>query len=134
MIKAPPTAIAAASSRLPVARVSTKNRARAPTAMTSWMMCFADIRNLLPRLDSNQQRQASKACVLPIELLGTVIARSAMGPTLATFLPSGGAFLGLGRVSLAGLMGSLIKKRRKRMRKKKHRKLLKRTRIQRRNK
>lgn len=32
------------------------------------------------------------------------------------------------------LMGSLIKKRRKRMRKKKHRKLLKRTRVQRRNK
>jgi len=31
-------------------------------------------------------------------------------------------------------MGSLIKKRRKRMRKKKHRKLLKRTRVQRRNK
>ncbi len=37
-------------------------------------------------------------------------------------------------VSLAALMGSLIKKRRKRMRKKKHRKLLKRTRVQRRNK
>ncbi len=36
--------------------------------------------------------------------------------------------------SLCPLMGSLIKKRRKRMRKKKHRKLLKRTRIQRRNK
>ncbi len=35
---------------------------------------------------------------------------------------------------LAALMGSLIKKRRKRMRKKKHRKLLKRTRVQRRNK
>ena len=33
-----------------------------------------------------------------------------------------------------GLMGSVIKKRRKRMAKKKHRKLLKRTRIQRRNK
>jgi Mitochondrial domain of unknown function (DUF1713) len=32
------------------------------------------------------------------------------------------------------LMGSVIKKRRKRMAKKKHRKLLKRTRIQRRNK
>ncbi len=36
--------------------------------------------------------------------------------------------------SLHQLMGSLIKKRRKRMRKKKHRKLLKRTRVQRRNK
>jgi hypothetical protein len=36
--------------------------------------------------------------------------------------------------SLDRLMGSLIKKRRKRMRKKKHRKLLKRTRVQRRNK
>jgi hypothetical protein len=34
----------------------------------------------------------------------------------------------------AVLMGSVIKKRRKRMAKKKHRKLLKRTRIQRRNK
>ena len=33
-----------------------------------------------------------------------------------------------------GLMGSVIKKRRKRMAKKKHRKLLKRTRVQRRNK
>ncbi len=33
-----------------------------------------------------------------------------------------------------GLVGSVIKKRRKRMAKKKHRKLLKRTRIQRRNK
>jgi hypothetical protein len=33
-----------------------------------------------------------------------------------------------------GLMGSVIKKRRKRMAKKKHRKLLKKTRIQRRNK
>ncbi len=38
------------------------------------------------------------------------------------------------RGSLGPLMGSLIKKRRKRMRKKKHRKLLKRTRVQRRNK
>jgi hypothetical protein len=37
-------------------------------------------------------------------------------------------------VSLRFRMGSLIKKRRKRMRKKKHRKLLKRTRVQRRNK
>lgn len=33
-----------------------------------------------------------------------------------------------------GLVGSVIKKRRKRMAKKKHRKLLKKTRIQRRNK
>ena len=37
-------------------------------------------------------------------------------------------------VNLRDFMGSLIKKRRKRMRKKKHRKLLKRTRVQRRNK
>ena len=35
---------------------------------------------------------------------------------------------------VGGLMGSVIKKRRKRMAKKKHRKLLKKTRIQRRNK
>ena len=34
--------------------------------------------------------------------------------------------------SVGGLMGSLVKKRRKRMRKKKHRKMLKRTRFQRR--
>ncbi len=34
-------------------------------------------------------------------------------------------------VSLPAVMGSLIKKRRKRMRKKKHRKMLKRTRAQR---
>jgi hypothetical protein len=34
--------------------------------------------------------------------------------------------------SVAGLMGSLIKKRRKRMRKKKHKKMLRRTRHQRR--
>jgi hypothetical protein len=34
--------------------------------------------------------------------------------------------------SVVGLMGSLIKKRRKRMRKKKHKKMLKRTRWQRR--
>jgi hypothetical protein len=34
--------------------------------------------------------------------------------------------------TVAGAMGSLIKKRRKRMRKKKHRKMLKRTRFQRR--
>jgi len=39
-----------------------------------------------------------------------------------------------GSASLHNFMGSLIKKRRKRMRKKKHRKLLKRTRVQRRNK
>ncbi len=42
--------------------------------------------------------------------------------------------LGRDGVNLTGRMGSLIKKRRKRMRKKKHRKLLKRTRVQRRNK
>jgi Mitochondrial mRNA-processing protein COX24, C-terminal len=38
------------------------------------------------------------------------------------------------RLGRGGLMGSVIKKRRKRMAKKKHRKLLKKTRIQRRNK
>jgi Mitochondrial mRNA-processing protein COX24, C-terminal len=37
-------------------------------------------------------------------------------------------------LSEGGVVGSVIKKRRKRMAKKKHRKLLKRTRIQRRNK
>ena len=42
--------------------------------------------------------------------------------------------MGLTPASLGPHMGSLIKKRRKRMRKKKHRKLLKRTRVQRRNK
>ena len=35
--------------------------------------------------------------------------------------------------SVANFMGSLVKKRRKRMRKKKHRKMLRRTRYQRRN-
>jgi hypothetical protein len=39
-----------------------------------------------------------------------------------------------GRVASPVRMGSLIKKRRKRMRKKKHKKMLKRTRFQRRNK
>jgi Mitochondrial domain of unknown function (DUF1713) len=38
------------------------------------------------------------------------------------------------RLGRGGFMGSVIKKRRKRMAKKKHRKLLKKTRIQRRNK
>jgi hypothetical protein len=38
------------------------------------------------------------------------------------------------RVASSIRMGSLIKKRRKRMRKKKHKKMLKRTRFQRRNK
>lgn len=37
-------------------------------------------------------------------------------------------------VEAEGLVGSVIKKRRKRMAKKKHRKLLKKTRVQRRNK
>ncbi len=39
-----------------------------------------------------------------------------------------------GKVSKGGLVGSVIKKRRKRMAKKKHRKLLRKTRVQRRNK
>jgi hypothetical protein len=39
-----------------------------------------------------------------------------------------------GRRAEGGAVGSVIKKRRKRMAKKKHRKLLKKTRIQRRNK
>jgi len=47
---------------------------------------------------------------------------------------AGRVAIGLSPASLGHLMGSLIKKRRKRMRKKKHRKLLKRTRVQRRNK
>ena len=40
--------------------------------------------------------------------------------------------MGTGADRVIALMGSLIKKRRKRMRKKKHRKMLKRTRFQRR--
>jgi hypothetical protein len=40
----------------------------------------------------------------------------------------------LGKASKGGLVGSVIKKRRKRMAKKKHRKLLRKTRVQRRNK
>jgi hypothetical protein len=39
-----------------------------------------------------------------------------------------------GRLSEGGFVGSVIKKRRKRMAKKKHRKLLRKTRVQRRNK
>jgi hypothetical protein len=39
-----------------------------------------------------------------------------------------------GKASKGGLVGSVIKKRRKRMAKKKHRKLLRKTRVQRRNK
>ncbi len=39
-----------------------------------------------------------------------------------------------GNASKGGLVGSVIKKRRKRMAKKKHRKLLRKTRVQRRNK
>ena len=39
-----------------------------------------------------------------------------------------------GKQSKGGLVGSVIKKRRKRMAKKKHRKLLRKTRVQRRNK
>ena len=46
-------------------------------------------------------------------------------------MPLGWRGLG-GAARVAGLMGSLIKKRRKRMRKKKHKKMLKRTRWQRR--
>lgn len=42
--------------------------------------------------------------------------------------------IGRGAARLHNLMGSLVKKRRKRMRKKKHRKMLKRTRFQRRAK
>jgi Mitochondrial domain of unknown function (DUF1713) len=44
------------------------------------------------------------------------------------------AFGVVGQVVSPVRMGSLIKKRRKRMRKKKHKKMLKRTRFQRRNK
>ena len=52
-------------------------------------------------------------------------------------LRSGGPWIGhSGKVPVAwrAVMGSLIKKRRKRMRKKKHKKMLKRTRFQRRAK
>ena len=61
-----------------------------------------------------------------------------LAPTLAATPPCpsvhSGVSMGGGSASLPTFMGSLIKKRRKRMRKKKHRKLLKRTRVQRRNK
>ena len=76
---------------------------------------------LLPGQDSNLQRLDSKSSVLPVELPGIGLDVSGV----ATAYDS---------ASLGVLMGSLIKKRRKRMRKKKHRKLLKRTRVQRRNK
>ena len=52
-------------------------------------------------------------------------------------LRSGGPWIGHSRdlpVAWRAVMGSLIKKRRKRMRKKKHKKMLKRTRFQRRAK
>jgi len=54
------------------------------------------------------------------------------GPSggLSPLFPQAGA-IGQHPVSLPPVMGSLIKKRRKRMRKKKHRKMLKRTRAQR---
>jgi hypothetical protein len=57
-----------------------------------------------------------------------------MGPGGGQSAPEEPVAMGLGSASLQFFMGSLIKKRRKRMRKKKHRKLLKRTRVQRRNK
>lgn len=60
---------------------------------------------------------------------------SATAPTLSAKIRFGqGVGPGPGPARFQPLMGSLIKKRRKRMRKKKHRKLLKRTRVQRRNK
>jgi hypothetical protein len=70
---------------------------------------------------SNLQPSAPKAAVLPIELppMGWIVDRQLyLLPPVP--LPSHPA------------MGSLIKKRRKRMRKKKHKKMLKRTRWQRR--
>jgi hypothetical protein len=54
--------------------------------------------------------------------------------------PAGGCRAGAGmpagprNVERGGVVGSVIKKRRKRMAKKKHRKLLRKTRVQRRNK
>lgn len=79
---------------------------------------------------SNLQQPAPKAGVLPVELPPTV--------TTTVSAPAGPPARRPGwrvpgdATRVAGLMGSLIKKRRKRMRKKKHRKMLKRTRVQRR--
>ena len=76
---------------------------------------------------SNLQPPDSKSGVLPVELPATVFQLLFQRYRLMVqFVPLAA------RVRTA--MGSLIKKRRKRMRKKKHRKLLKRTRVQRRNK
>jgi len=63
-------------------------------------------------------------------------ARARSGPATGSGYPSPPAHFRPGghvRASLAGAMGSLIKKRRKRMRKKKHKKMLKATRWQRRS-
>ena len=103
---------------------------------------------------SNLQPPDSKSGVLPIELpaIDAIENRPNRRPSryrplltsaaelnldnqanLGRF-PSSKVVSGHAAASLRKLMGSLIKKRRKRMRKKKHRKLLKRTRVQRRNK
>jgi hypothetical protein len=58
--------------------------------------------------------------------VGVCPARSAVGVRVHARQPE--------RDSKGGLVGSVIKKRRKRMAKKKHRKLLRKTRVQRRNK
>ena len=111
-------------------------------------------RRRLAREDSNLQRPDSKSGVLPIELRAMACIRtptrgrgaaSNLGVRPAAPEPdSNDDVIPEGRgdpvvhsrraARVLGLMGSLIKKRRKRMRKKKHRKLLKRTRVQRRNK
>ena len=102
--------------------------------------------DLLAGQGSNLQPPDSKSGVLPVELpaIGPLQPYRCFPPLspnsrllqhvdTASFSlsPVSG---GIDPASLLRLMGSLIKKRRKRMRKKKHRKLLKRTRVQRRNK
>ena len=96
----------------------------------------------------NLQRLDSKSSVLPIELPGKISKvsrrdcnaedlgqnRTGQRRPSERHLQREPVARRLRRASLVPLMGSLIKKRRKRMRKKKHRKLLKRTRVQRRNK
>jgi hypothetical protein len=76
---------------------------------------------------SNLRPPDPKSGVLPVELPATGLASGvyeARSFRLGRFRPVGSY----------NAMGSLIKKRRKRMRKKKHKKMLKRTRFQRRNK
>jgi hypothetical protein len=85
---------------------------------------------------SNLQHPAPKAGVLPIELPatddrgGTTLQGACFGEPATTPSPHGAWRPAPANLPCA--MGSLIKKRRKRMRKKKHKKMLKATRWQRR--